>query len=179
MEVVGDYQTQGYAHIRGLIPREVARAFMASIRADLVPEAIALNDADPHPRVLRRPAYEFHGHRYKPMSMFLWGLTPIVSQLVGKELLPGPDVRSRDALRASIRKYCNTIFHPVGTCRMGTDALSVVDPELRVRGVDGLRVIDASVMPTMTSANTNAAAVMIGEKGAALVLGAQQPRLAA
>jgi len=91
MEVVGDYRTQGYAHIRGLIPREVARAFMASIKDDLVPEAIALNDADPHPRVLRRPAYEFHGHRYKPMSMFLWGLTPIVSQLVGKELLPTYD----------------------------------------------------------------------------------------
>jgi len=71
------------------------------------------------------------------------------------------------------------VFHPVGTCRMGADDDAVVDPELRVRGVDGLRVIDASVMPTMTSANTNAAAVMIGEKGAALVLGAQQPRLAA
>jgi len=68
------------------------------------------------------------------------------------------------------------VFHPVGTCRMGADDDAVVDPELRVRGVDGLRVIDASVMPTMTSANTNAAAVMIGEKGAALVLGAAQQR---
>ena len=62
------------------------------------------------------------------------------------------------------------MFHPVGTCRMGSDALAVVDPALRVRGVERLRVIDASVMPTMVSTNTNAATVMIAEKGAALVL---------
>jgi choline dehydrogenase len=61
----------------------------------------------------------------------------------------------------------------VGSCRMGTDARSVVDPELRVRGVEGLRVIDASVMPIVTSANTNAAALMIGEKGADLVRSSQ------
>ena len=63
-----------------------------------------------------------------------------------------------------------TVFHASGTCRMGADENAVVDPELRVRGVRRLRVIDASVMPTVTSANTNAAALMIGEKGAALVL---------
>jgi len=62
------------------------------------------------------------------------------------------------------------VFHPVGTCRMGSDATAVVDPELRVRGVEGLRVIDASVMPTVTSANSNAASLMIGEKGSRLVL---------
>ena len=62
------------------------------------------------------------------------------------------------------------MFHPVGTCRMGSDSGAVVDPALRVRGVERLRVIDASVMPDMVSANTNAAAIMIGEKGAALVL---------
>jgi choline dehydrogenase len=64
------------------------------------------------------------------------------------------------------------VFHPTGTCRMGSDACAVVDPHLRVRGVERLRVIDASVMPRMVSTNTNAAAVMIGEKGAALVAGA-------
>ncbi|MCY1541188.1 putative GMC-type oxidoreductase [compost metagenome] len=63
------------------------------------------------------------------------------------------------------------MFHPVGTCRMGEDEGAVVDASLRVRGVEALRVIDASVMPTMTSANTNAAAIMIGEKGADLLLG--------
>jgi len=61
------------------------------------------------------------------------------------------------------------VFHPVGTCRMGSDEASVLDPELRVRGVDALRVIDASVMPTITSANTNAPTLMIGEKGAAMM----------
>jgi choline dehydrogenase len=61
------------------------------------------------------------------------------------------------------------VFHATGTCRMGTDDRAVVDPALRVRGVERLRVVDASVMPTVTSANTNAAALMIGEKGASLV----------
>ena len=74
------------------------------------------------------------------------------------------------ALEAFARAKGGTVFHPAGTCRMGGDARSVVDERLRVRGVDGLRVIDASVMPRMVSTNTNAAAIMIGEKGAALVL---------
>jgi choline dehydrogenase len=63
-----------------------------------------------------------------------------------------------------------TVFHPVGTCRMGNDSSSVVDPQLRVRGVQRLRVIDASVMPKIVSANTNAATLMVGEKGASIIL---------
>ncbi|MGL5035311.1 MAG: GMC family oxidoreductase N-terminal domain-containing protein, partial [Microcystaceae cyanobacterium] len=72
---------------------------------------------------------------------------------------------------AYIRKYAETIWHPAGTCRMGKDNLSVVDPQLRVHGVEGLRVIDASIMPNVTSGNTYAPAVMIGEKGSDLLLG--------
>ena len=87
-----------------------------------------------------------------------------------EEYLPGNQARTDAELEAVARNRGGTVFHPVGTCRMGGDALSVVDPSLRVRGVQGLRVIDASVMPTMVSTNTNAAAIMIGEKGAALVL---------
>jgi len=91
------------------------------------------------------------------------------------EYLPGNDATSDTALESFARNKGGTIFHPVGTCRMGgEDAACVVDPELRVRGIEGLRVIDASVMPAMVSTNTNAAAVMIGEKGAALVLEASR-----
>ena len=87
-------------------------------------------------------------------------------------MLPGPDARSDAQLLDFARHAGGTVFHCVGTCRMGAaaDALAVVDPQLRVRGVDALRVVDASVMPTVTSANTNAAALMIGERGARLVL---------
>jgi len=90
--------------------------------------------------------------------------------VTGEEYLPGNDVRTADALEAFARARGGTVFHPAGTCRMGGDGRSVVDERLRVRGVDALRVIDASVMPRIVSTNTNAAAIMIGEKGAALVL---------
>ena len=86
------------------------------------------------------------------------------------EYLPGNDISSAAALESFARTKGGTVFHPAGTCRMGGDAGSVVDERLRVRGVAGLRVIDASVMPRLVSTNTNAAAIMIGEKGAALVL---------
>ena len=90
--------------------------------------------------------------------------------VTGVEYLPGNSLRSDEELAQFARAKGGTVFHPVGTCRMGGDARSVVDARLRVRGVEGLRVIDASVMPTMTSANTNAAAILIGEKGADLLL---------
>jgi choline dehydrogenase-like flavoprotein len=75
------------------------------------------------------------------------------------------------------RRRGGTVFHPTSTCKMGIDAMAVVDPELRVRGVEGLRVADASVMPTVVSGNTNAATIMIGEKAADIVR--QEVRLAA
>jgi choline dehydrogenase len=96
--------------------------------------------------------------------------TAPLSGLLGKETLPGPDAKSDDAIRASVRATCNTIFHPTGTCRMGTDDASVVDPQLRVRGLRGLRVADASVMPKIIGGNTNAPVIMIAEKCAELCL---------
>jgi choline dehydrogenase len=91
--------------------------------------------------------------------------------ITGEEHLPGNLAQSPAALEAFARHKGGTVFHPVGTCRMGGDARAVVDAQLRVNGVQGLRVIDASVMPALVSTNTNAASVMIGEKGAALLLG--------
>jgi choline dehydrogenase-like flavoprotein len=87
---------------------------------------------------------------------------------LSRELYDGA-VRSDDEIRAAIRARADTIYHPAGTCRMGGDAASVVDPQLRVRGVGGLRVVDASVMPTLISGNTNAPVVMIAEKAADLI----------
>jgi len=73
-------------------------------------------------------------------------------------------------LRHWVRHNAESVYHPVGTCKMGLDALAVVDPRLRVHGLEGLRVVDASIMPTLIGGNTNAAATMIGEKGAAMIL---------
>ncbi len=89
------------------------------------------------------------------------------------EVYPGADLQTDEELLEGARRWGNTTYHVMGTCRMGpaSDPTSVVDDQLRVRGLDGLRVIDASIMPTMLSANLNAAAMMIGEKGSDLVLG--------
>jgi choline dehydrogenase len=85
------------------------------------------------------------------------------------ELRPGPDVTTDRELADYLKSNGGTVFHPVGTCRMGTDAGAVVDPRLRVHGIAGLRVIDASVMPMVTTGNTNAPTIMIAEKGAAMI----------
>jgi choline dehydrogenase-like flavoprotein len=89
---------------------------------------------------------------------------------LSRELYDGA-VRSDDEIRAAIRRRADTIYHPAGTCRMGSDAQAVVDPQLRVRGVEGLRVVDASVMPTLVSGNTNAPVVMIAERASDLIRG--------
>ena len=91
-----------------------------------------------------------------------------------REYLPGPAVQNEAEWIEHLRRTTFLGYHPVGTCRMGADADAVVDPELRVRGVQGLRVADASIMPTLIAANTNAAALMIGEKASDLILAAQR-----
>ncbi|SAL87498.1 choline dehydrogenase [Caballeronia arvi] len=92
-----------------------------------------------------------------------------LSPYVADEYRPGFDIDSDDEVLDFIREYATTIFHPVGTCRMGPDEASVVDTRLRVRGVRGLRVADASIMPLLLSGNTNAGAIVIGEKAADLI----------
>jgi choline dehydrogenase len=87
-----------------------------------------------------------------------------------RESHPGTPAASREALIEYLRANLKTLYHPVGTCKMGHDTQAVVDDHLRVRGVSGLRVIDASIMPTIISGNTNAPTMMIAEKGADLIL---------
>jgi choline dehydrogenase len=89
---------------------------------------------------------------------------------LGGERLPGPGVQSNAELEDFIRATAETEYHPVGTCKMGSDPMAVVDEKLRVRGIERLRVIDASIMPAIVSGNTNAPVIMVAEKGAAMML---------
>jgi choline dehydrogenase len=98
--------------------------------------------------------------------------TSAFKELVGKPLRPGPDVQTRADLEAWVKQTVELVYHPTCTARMGDPADAVVDPDLRVHGVDGLRVVDASVMPTVTRGNTNAPTIMIAEKAADLIAGA-------
>ena len=94
---------------------------------------------------------------------------PAIARYIERERVPGPEVESDADLDAWIRSAGDTVFHPVGTCRMGADDMAVVDPRLRVRGIDGLRVADASIMPVINGSNTNAPTIMIAEKAAAMI----------
>lgn len=137
---------------------------------------VSIRSADPFADPLIEPNYLAEELDRKVLVAGLRILRDIYAQpafrdLVADEVLPGLDRQTDAELLEFAANGGGTVFHPVGTCRMGSDARSVVDPSLKVRGVEGLRVIDASVMPDMVSANTNAASIMIGEKGAALVLG--------
>jgi choline dehydrogenase len=97
--------------------------------------------------------------------------TAALRPYVAEEYRPGDEAKTDGELLEFARNYGATIFHPVGTCKLGNDPLAVVDDRLRVRGIAGLRVVDCSVMPTLVSGNTHAPAVMIAEKASALVLG--------
>jgi choline dehydrogenase len=96
--------------------------------------------------------------------------TTAYAKVRGDEVEPGSAVRSESEIGAFVRAAVDTIYHAAGTCRMGADAGAVVDASLHVRGVEGLRVADASIMPDVVNATTHAACVMIGEKAADLLL---------
>ena len=95
--------------------------------------------------------------------------TDPVDEFCGAEVHPGPEVTSESGLREFVREHASTVYHPVGTCKMGDDDMAVVDDELRVHGVEGLRVADASIMPDIVGGNTNAPSIAIGEKASALL----------
>lgn len=95
----------------------------------------------------------------------------VFKDIRGAEMLPGPDVRTDEQILAYLRAEALTVYHPVGTCKMGTDSMAVVDPaSLKVRGTANLRVADASIMPTLIGGNTNAPSMMIGERAARMIL---------
>jgi choline dehydrogenase-like flavoprotein len=96
--------------------------------------------------------------------------TPPLGTLLGREMIPGPDVQSDEEILAAFRRLSSCGLHGIRSCRMGSDDRAVVDPHLRVRGVDGLRVADCSVMPGHVTGNTNAPAMALGLRGAALIL---------
>ena len=83
--------------------------------------------------------------------------------------MPGEEAQTDEEIAAYIRKWSKNDYHPVGSCKMGQDEMAVVDTQLRVHGMEGLRVIDASIMPKLISGNTQAPSIMVGEKGAAII----------
>ncbi len=135
---------------------------------------IMAQSADPMMRPAIRPNYL---SAYSDQQVLAAGMQlaraimaqPAIAQHSVREILPGTEVQSEDQLLDFARQYGTTIYHPVGTCRMGEDPRAVVDSRLRVHGIQGLRIADASVMPTLTTGNTNAPTIMIGEKCAAMM----------
>jgi choline dehydrogenase len=141
-------ESQGSIHIRSADPRDgpEIRANYLSDEHDRRTSVAAL-------RLVRRIA-----------------AAPSLARHIVREVRPGPEHQSDDALLEHIAALGATSYHPIGTCKMGADPMAVVDPQLRVRGVRGLRVADASIMPTMVSSNTNAPSMLIGERCASFVL---------
>jgi choline dehydrogenase len=97
---------------------------------------------------------------------------PALKPLIVRETRPGPEAQDDAALLDYMRETIQTSWHMIGTCKMGVDSAAVVDPELRVRGVANLRVIDSAICPTIPSSNTNIVSIAIGEKGADMLLAA-------
>ncbi|HEX2829285.1 MAG TPA: GMC family oxidoreductase N-terminal domain-containing protein [Burkholderiales bacterium] len=136
---------------------------------------VHIRSANPHEHAAMDPRYLSHE---ADAQLFLDGMrraravaaSPAMKALIVRETRPGPGVTDEAGMLDYIRDGVNTSWHMVGTCRMGADERSVVDPQLRVRGVSGLRVVDSSVFPTIPSSNTNAPSLATGEKGADLIL---------
>ncbi len=149
----------------------------------LVPESrgtVTLRSADPAAAPKIQPNYLESEADLRTMIAGVRMVRDIMGQPAlgghrGRELAPGAEVRTDRELEAWLRSSAMTTFHPVGTCRMGVDPMAVVDARLQVRGLEGLRVADASVMPIISSGNTNAPAIMIGEKAAEFLRGDASP----
>jgi choline dehydrogenase len=143
----------------------------------LLPESrgsIRLRSRDPREHPLIQPNYLTSEADLETLVAGFKIMRPLTATkafapFIGKEFEPGPQVQSDEDIRAFIRNRAETLYHPVGTCKMGVDPLAVVDPRLRVHGCRGLRVADASIMPIIPNGNTNAPSIMIGEKATDLL----------
>ena len=160
----------GHGGAAGRVHAAWARSFGPQSRGRLT-----LASADPDAPPLIDPAYlaeeaDVDALQWSFDQVREIGRAGALAEWFGEELYPGPGVSSPEDVRDYLRDTAITYHHQVGTCRMGVDELAVVDPQLRVRGVEGLRVADASVMPTVTGGNTHAPTTMIGERAADLVL---------
>jgi choline dehydrogenase len=138
--------------------------------------AVKLRSADPHDAPLIDPNYFTDPYDRRTTVAGLRLTRHIIAQPAfdpyrGVEIAPGADAESDEALEAHVRAHAETFHHPVGSCKMGADDMAVVDEQLRVHGVAGLRVVDASIMPQIISGNTNLCTMMIAEKGADMILG--------
>jgi choline dehydrogenase len=164
------------AYLAPPLPAELGFAFVSMLLRPASRGEITLRSADPDdpPRI---QANYFEAQRdFSPLVEGIRIARQVARAkafdgLRGEEVAPGPEVSSDEEIRRYIRLAGHGIFHPVGTCKMGHDRMAVVDPALKVHGVEGLRVADASIMPTITSGNTNAPTMMIAERAADLIKG--------
>ena len=145
-----------------LAPRARGRLRLRSADPDAKPDLVGNHLSEPEDLATLVAAFK--------MLREIAATEPLAS-VRGRPLVPSEEVESDEEIEAFLRSETDLLYHPVGTCRMGSDETAVVDPELRVRGVEGLRVADASVMPVITGGNTNAPTIMIGEKAADLIRG--------
>ena len=136
--------------------------------------SVTLRSADPLQSPAINPNFLDDPYDWKiSIEGFKWGrkilASPSFKPFIKKELMPGAEAQTDEEIKEYIKSWSKTDYHPVGSCKMGHDEMAVVDTQLRVHGVQQLRVIDASIMPTLISGNTQAPSIMIGEKGAAII----------
>jgi choline dehydrogenase len=159
---------------RWTIKPEAGFSVMFSLMSPCSRGSLRLSGPNPQDPLLIDPAYFADGHDLDRMVIGLRraheiAATKALAPWRAHQLEPDFDVSDEDACRAYIRASVGSYFHPVGTCRIGSDEHAVVDPALRVKGVEGLRVADASVVPMIPSANTNATVLAVAERAAALI----------
>jgi choline dehydrogenase len=162
--------------LRDLFPERHGFTVLVGSGRPLSRGHILLRNADPTTHPLIFPEYfsepeDLHSLARSVQRMRDMMGASAIRDLIEAELAPGPIANDQASIEADIRARAATYFHPSGTCRMGTDPTAVVDPQLRVNGIEGLRVVDASIMPAALNACTHAPTIMIGEKGASLIAG--------